>query len=83
MKVGSDNFRASSIQDVMQIIRGKGVEVVVYEPSLKAESYDGSEVISSLRQFKIKADVIVANRVDPNLNDVLEKVFTRDIFSRD
>jgi UDPglucose 6-dehydrogenase len=83
MKVGSDNFRASSIQDVMQILREKGIAIVVYEPTLNTESYSGFEVVTSLKKFKIKADLIVANRLDSNLNDVVGKVFTRDIFSCD
>ncbi len=84
MKSGSDNFRASSIQDVIQLVQAEGVEVVVYEPVLKdEETYHGLRVINDLGQFKQTSDLIVANRMNDELSDVLDKVYTRDLYHRD
>ena len=83
MKSGSDNFRSSAIQDVINFIREAGVEVIVYEPVLKTDEFEGLRVVHNFDTFKKEADVIVANRLDAELNEVKDKVYTRDVFSRD
>jgi len=80
MKQGSDNFRESAIQGIIKRIKGKGMDVVIYEPSLLETSFFGSKVVKDLSEFKSISDKIVANRISSELSDVLEKVFSRDIF---
>lgn len=83
MKTGSDNFRESAIQDVMKRLKAEGIEVIIYEPVLNDSTYQNSKVVNDLNLFKKMSDIIVSNRLNSELSDVREKIYTRDIYSRD
>jgi UDPglucose 6-dehydrogenase len=83
MKKDSDNFRQSAILDVMQILRKYGIEIIIYEPELKENSFYNLEVINNINQFKQKSELILTNRMHDELKDVIEKVYTRDLYQRD
>ena len=83
MKMDSDNFRASAIQGVIQRLKEEDVEILIYEPTLKAEEFNGCKVVNDFESFVKKSDVILANRLEQKLESVKDKVYTRDLYSRD
>lgn len=83
MKTNSDNFRASAIQDVIKGLQSKNIDIILYEPTLNTESFEGLKVVNDLNIFKNESDIIVANRIDDSLKDVETKIYTRDLFTRD
>ena len=83
MKTGSDNFRASAIQDIIKNLRGNNIDVIIYEPTLTKNEFNGFKVINDINEFKTKSSIILANRQENLLEDVKDKVYTRDLFSRD
>tara|TARA_B110000908_G_C10252183_1_gene452774 strand:- start:1400 stop:2578 length:1179 start_codon:yes stop_codon:yes gene_type:complete len=83
MKAGSDNFRCSAVQGIIEKLKTANVEIIIYEPSLKEGKFDGLKVIRELKEFKSRSDVIVANRLEENLSDIKAKVYTRDLFGSD
>ena len=83
MKSGSDNFRASAIQGVIDIIKSNGIRVVIYEPTLDDKLFNGFEVINNFDEFKEISDVVLVNRLDEKVEEVKEKIYTRDLYARD
>ena len=83
MKEGSDNFRESSIQDVIKLITSKEIKVIIFEPLVGDDSFDGLEVVNDFEEFSMQSEIILANRMNNELNSVSDKVFTRDIFNLD
>ena len=83
MKSGSDNFRSSAIQDVIKYLRGEGVEVIIYEPTLEEKAFNGFEIDNNYDDFVKRSDIILANRLEEELRDIADIVYTRDLFARD
>ena len=83
MKSGSDNFRSSAVQNIMMLLRAHGVDILIYEPSLEATDFNEFKIQNNLKAFKEHSDVIITNRFSSELEDVIEKVYTRDLFGKD
>ena len=83
MKSESDNFRSSAVQDIIRMLKEKEIEVLIYEPMARVEEFEGCEIVRDVKDFKERADLIVANRVDESIAEVMDKVYTRDVYDRD
>ena len=83
MKANSDNFRASAIQGVINLLKREKIDIIIFEPTLKNEIFEGLKVINDLSLFKNSSDIIIANRIDDDIVDCFDKIYTRDIFKRD
>jgi len=83
MKEGSDNFRESSIQEIIKLIASRGIKIIIFEPLVKGDIFDEFEVVNDFKDFSVESDIILANRVNNELNSVSNKIFTRDIFNSD
>ena len=83
MKTGSDNFRSSAIQDIIKSLRANNIKVIIYEPTLNKTEFDGFKVVNDINKFKELSSIILANRIENLLDDVKDKIYTRDLFSRD
>ena len=83
MKEGSDNFRESSIQEVIKLIASRGIKIIIFEPLVKGDIFDEYMVVNDLEEFFMQSDIILANRVNNELNSVSDKIFTRDIYNSD
>lgn len=83
MKTNSDNFRASAIQGIIERLKNNNVDIVIYEPTLKADTFNDCKVEKDFDTFKEKSDVILVNRIDDNIKSVKDKIYTRDLFNRD
>jgi UDPglucose 6-dehydrogenase len=83
MKAGSDNFRSAAILDIISLLQKRNVEILIYEPVINDDTFDGFKVVKNLEEFKLLSDIIVANRLENPILDVKNKVFTRDIFNSD
>ena len=83
MKSGSDNFRASAIQDIIKNLRANNIKVIIYEPTLDNDNFEGFKIENNIEKFKTESSIILANRQDDLLEDVKHKIYTRDLFSRD
>ena len=83
MKTGYDNFTARAIQDIIKYLKEKNTNIVIYEPTLNKDEFDECKVINNLEEFKNISDVIVANRLEDNLKDSIDKVYTRDLYTKD
>ena len=83
MKKDSDNFRASAIQEIIDRLKDEGVDIIIYEPTLKDDKFNDCKIVNDFKEFSSNADVILANRMEAELKDVKDKVYTRDLYSRD
>ena len=83
MKAGSDNFRSSAILDIIRVLKGEDKNIIIYEPTLKDNEFNGCKVVNDLQEFKDESSVILANRITEEIKDVKDKIYTRDLFNKD